>query len=161
MVLVVLYKVKQEVALLLVFAVLMITQCSRGRPANLGVTDGKLSPCPDSPNCVSSQSTDKKHYIEPLRYQGTLAEARDRLVSVVHSMGRSTVVTVQENYIHAEFTSGLFRFIDDVEFYFDDNHKTMHLRSASRIGYSDLGVNLKRIERIRNRFVSSKRQQDN
>jgi len=143
MVLVVLYKVKQEVALLLVFAVLMITQCSRGRPANLGVTDGKLYPCPEPPNCVSSQ------------------KARDRLVSVVHSMGRSTVVTVQENYIHAEFTSGLFRFIDDVEFYFDDNHKTMHLRSASRIGYSNLGVNLKRIERIRNRFVSSKRQQDN
>lgn len=139
----------------------MITQCSRSRPANLGVTDGKLSPCPDSPNCVSSQSTDKKHYIEPLRYQGTLAETRGRLVSVLYSISRSTVVTVQENYIHAEFTSRFFRFVDDVEFYFDDNHKTIHLRSASRTGYSDLGVNRKRIERIRNRFVTSKRQQDN
>ena len=139
MVLVVLYKVKQQKALLLLFSALMITQCSRGRPANLGVTDGKLSPCPDSPNCVSSQSSDNKHYTEPLRYQGTLAEARDQLVSVLYSMGPGTVVTVQEKYIHAEFTSRLFRFVDDVEFYFDDNHKTIHLRSASRIGYSDLG----------------------
>jgi uncharacterized protein (DUF1499 family) len=161
MVLVVLYKVKQQKALLLLFSALMITQCSRGRPANLGVTDGKLSPCPDSPNCVSSQSSDNKRYTEPLRYQGTLAEARDRLVSVLYSIRHSTVVTVQEKYIHAEFTSRLFRFVDDVEFYFDDNHKTIHLRSASRIGYSDLGVNRKRIERIRNRFVTSKKQQDN
>jgi uncharacterized protein (DUF1499 family) len=148
-------------ALFLLFSALMITQCSRGRPANLGVTDGKLSPCPDSPNCVSSQSTDKKHEIEPLRYEDTLAEARDRLVSVLYSMGRSAVVTVQEDYIHAEFTSWLFRFVDDVEFYFDDDHKTIHLRSASRTGYSDLGVNRNRIERIRTRFVTSKRQEDN
>lgn len=147
--------------LLLLFSALMITQCSGGRPPSLGVTDGKLSPCPDSPNCVSSQSTDKKHHVEPLRYQDTLAEARDRLVSILHSMGRTTVVTVQENYIHAEFTSRLFRFVDDVEFCFDDDHKTIHLRSASRTGYSDLGVNRKRIERIRQRFVTSRRQEDN
>ena len=76
-------------------------------------------------------------------------------------MGRTTVVTVQENYIHAEFTSRLFRFVDDVEFCFDDDHKTIHLRSASRTGYSDLGVNRKRIERIRQRFVTSRRQEDN
>ena len=148
-------------ALLLLFSALMTTQRSGGRPANLGVTDGKLSPCPESPNCVSSQSTDKKHDIEPLRYQDTLAEARDRLVSVLYSMGRSAVVSVREDYIHAEFTSWLFRFVDDVEFYFDDDHKTIHLRSASRTGYSDLGVNRNRIERIRTRFVALKRQEDN
>ena len=140
-------------ALLLLFSALMITQCSGGRPPNLGVSDGKLSPCPDSPNCVSSQSTDKKHYIEPFRYHDTLAEARDRLVSILHSMGRSTVVTVQENYVHVEFASKLFRFVDDVEFYFDHDRKTIHLRSASRIGYSDLGVNRRRIERIRAKFT--------
>ena len=147
-------------ALLLLFCTLTIAQCSGGSPANLGVTEGRLSPCPDSPNCVSSQSTDKKHEIEPFRYEDTLAEARARLISVLHSMSRSKVVTVQENYIHAEFASRLFRFVDDVEFYFDDDHRTIHLRSASRTGYSDLGVNRERIRRIRTRFVTSKRQED-
>ena len=140
-------------SLLLLFCALMITEFSGCRVARLGVIDGKLSPCPDSPNCVSSQSNDKKHYVEPLRYKDTLAEARDRLVSTLHSIDRSRVVMVRENYVHAEFSSRLFRFVDDVEFYFDDEHKTIHLRSASRTGYSDLGVNRKRVERIRNRFV--------
>ena len=75
-------------------------------------------------------------------------------------MGRSTVVKVQENYVRVECASWLFRFVDDMEFYFDNDRKTIHLRSASRIGYSDLGVNRRRIERIRDRFVTSKRNQD-
>jgi uncharacterized protein (DUF1499 family) len=138
MALVALQPVKQHKALLLFFSALFITQCSRGRPANLGVTDGKLSPCPDSPNCVSSQSTDNKHYTEPLRYQGTLAEARDQLVSVLYSTGRSRVVIVQKNYIHAEFISRFFRFVDDVEFYFDDNHKTINASTAQDTGWLKL-----------------------
>lgn len=125
------------------------------RTANLGVTNGKLSPCLDSSNCVSSQSTDKAHRVEPLWYEGTLTEARKRLISMINSMNRARIVTVERDYIHAEFTTALFRFVDDVEFYFDDANKTIHLRSASRIGYYDLGVNRKRIENIRARFINS------
>jgi uncharacterized protein (DUF1499 family) len=94
--------------------------------------------------------------VEPFRYQDTLTEARDRLVSVLNSMARTRIVTIDEDYIHAEFTSHLFRFVDDVEFYFDQDGKTIHVRSASRTGYFDLGANKRRVEDIRKEFVISK-----
>jgi len=126
--------------------------CSVGRPANLGITDGKLLPCPDSPNCVSSQSKDKRLFIEPVRYEGDQQRARNRLIAVIQGMKRSKIETVRDDYIHAEFTSAVFRFVDDVEFYFDDKTKTIDIRSAARIGYSDFGVNRKRMEEIRSLF---------
>lgn len=89
-----------------------------------------------------------------MRYEGTLAEAREKLISVINSINRVRIITLQGDYIHAEFISALFRFVDDVEFYFDDANKTIHLRSASRVGYYDLGVNRRRIENIRGRFVN-------
>ena len=131
---------------------LILLQCSGTRPSSLGVIDGKLSPCPESPNCVSSQTQDKAHYIDPLRYQGTSAEARQRLLTVISSFPRTKITSLLDNYIHCEFTSALFRFVDDVEFYIDDSTKTIHLRSASRVGHSDLGVNRKRMEKIRIKF---------
>ncbi|MDD1682260.1 MAG: DUF1499 domain-containing protein [Methanoregula sp.] len=111
--------------------------------------NGKLAPCPASPNCVSSQSTDKDHGIEPFPFSGTPAEAMADLKRVLSGMPRARVVTVTENYLHAEFTSTLFRFVDDVEFWLDERTRTIHLRSASRVGRSDLGVNRKRIEHLR------------
>ncbi|UCD88209.1 MAG: DUF1499 domain-containing protein [Desulfobacterales bacterium] len=141
---------------LMVFCVMMLLQCSGDTPRHLGVVNGKLAACPNSPNCVSSQTTDKKRYIEPLHYQETLAEARDRLVSVLDSMARTRIVTIKDDYVHAEFISRLFRFVDDVEFYFDGDGRTIHLRSASRTGYFDLGANRKRVEVIRKKFVISK-----
>ena len=136
----------------LLLPIVLIIGCSAGRPANLGIANGKFSPCPDSPNCVSSQSKDKRHFIEPIRYKGDQQRARDRLIVVIQRMKRSKIETVRDDYIHAEFTSAILRFVDDVEFYFDDNTKTIHMRSASRIGYSDLGVNRKRLEEIRSMF---------
>jgi uncharacterized protein (DUF1499 family) len=146
--------------LLLLFLVFMLAQCSEGRPEVLGVTDGKFSDCPNSPNCVSSQSSDKRHFIEPFRYQGALGEARSRLVAILDSMARAKMVTVQEDYIHAEFRSRLFGFVDDVEFYLDEDRRTIHLRSASRTGYYDFGVNRKRMERIRDGFLTGKTHQE-
>ena len=140
-----------EMTILLLSA--MVFGCSASRPAHLGMTDGKFQPCPDSPNCVSSQSPDKKHFIEPIRYEGTQQQAKDRLMAVIQGMKRSKIVTVTDQYIHAEFTSAFFRFVDDVEFYFDDVSKTLHVRSASRIGRSDFGVNRKRMEELRSRFL--------
>ena len=88
----------------------------------------------------------------PLTYKATLEEARERLISVIHSMKRSEIVTAESKYVHATFHSALFRFVDDVEFSFDDQEKIIHVRSASRMGYSDLGVNRRRVEEIRRRF---------
>ena len=132
--------------------IMMMLGCSACRPHNLGITDGKLSPCPDSPNCVSSQSSDKRHFIEPVRYEGTEQEAMERLIDVIQGMKRARIITMKDHYIHAEFTSAFFRFVDDVEFYFDSEAKIIQMRSASRIGYSDFGVNRQRMEKVRSLF---------
>jgi len=122
------------------------------RPQNLGVRNGALAACPDSPNCVSTQAKDARHTIEPLRYDTSREQALQRLTAIMRSWPRTRIVTTTADYLHVEFTSALFRFVDDVEFFFDDAAKTIHFRSASRLGYSDLGVNRKRMEEIRRRF---------
>jgi uncharacterized protein (DUF1499 family) len=125
------------------------------RPANLGVRNGHLAPCPNSPNCVSSQSDEPQHRIEPLRYTGTQAGARAHLKKVLGELPRAKVITETDTYLHAEFTSAIFRFVDDAEFYFDTTNQVIHVRSASRVGHSDMGVNRKRIETIRQKWNSS------
>ena len=116
------------------------------------MTGGRLLICPDSPNCVSSQSGDPRHVIAPLRYEGTAEKARELLIKAVSGMRRSRIVISEELYLHAEFTSTFFRFVDDVEFLLDDGKKLIHVRSASRVGYYDFGVNRSRVEEIRTRF---------
>ena len=128
---------------------ILIAGCTGARPMTLGVHDGKLAPCPASPNCVSSQSTDKDHAVEPIPFSGTSAETMADLKKVLSGMPRTRIVTETDTYLHAEFTSALFRFVDDVEFWIDTNTSTVQLRSASRVGHSDLGVNRKRIEDLR------------
>ncbi len=132
----------------------IIAGCSGVRPANLGVQDGKLAPCPPSPNCVSSQSADKEHAVAPLYYTTSTPRAMADLKKVILSMKRARIVDEQDSYIHAEFTSALWRFVDDAEFYFDDAKKLIHVRSASRLGKSDFGVNRKRMEELRAAWTS-------
>ncbi|MGD0275972.1 MAG: DUF1499 domain-containing protein [Syntrophales bacterium] len=132
----------------------MVAGCSVGRSGHIGVHEGKLSQCPESPNCVASQSQDVKHYINPIPYKGDREQARKRMVSIIQGMKRAKIVALKDDYIHAEFTSAIFRFVDDVEIYFDDGSKTIHMRSASRIGYSDFGVNRKRLENIRTNYIA-------
>jgi uncharacterized protein (DUF1499 family) len=129
--------------------------CSGTRPSTLGVQEGRLAPCPNSPNCVSTQSTDEKHRIDPIAYATSMEEARKRLEKIVRAMPRTKVVRLEEDYMHLECRSKLFRFVDDVEFWFDDANKVIHCRSASRKGYSDLGVNRKRVEQIREQFSAA------
>jgi uncharacterized protein (DUF1499 family) len=131
-----------------------LTGCSGARPAGLGATDGKLAPCPASPNCVSSQSADREHAVAPMRYAVPTPRAMADLRNVVTGMKRAKIVDVQDGYIHAEFTSALWRFVDDVEFYFDDAAKVIQVRSASRLGTYDFGVNRKRVEEIRARWTA-------
>jgi uncharacterized protein (DUF1499 family) len=125
-----------------------------GKHSGLGIVDGRLAPCPNKPNCVSSQTanSDKQHYIEALTYSGEPEQARQQLERAIAGMKRSRLVRREANYWRAEFTSALWRFVDDVEFLFDDHARRIDVRSASRVGYSDLGVNRKRIEEIRRRF---------
>jgi len=131
---------------------LLMVGCSGTRPTTLGVREGKLAPCPKSPNCVSTQSTDAKHRIDPLVYTTSIEDARGRLLEIVRATPRTSLVAQEEDYLHVEFRSRLFGFTDDVEFWFDDENKAIHFRSASRKGYSDLGVNRKRMEQIREQF---------
>lgn len=109
----------------------------------------ELAPCPSSPNCVSTQAQDQGHGIVPFRYRKSLVEAKAALKTIVLSLPRTTLVEEDETYLHVEFTSLLLRFVDDVEFAFEDETKTVHFRSASRTGYGDLGVNRRRMEEIR------------
>jgi uncharacterized protein (DUF1499 family) len=125
----------------------------------LGINNNKLTPCPKTPNCVNSQADAEKHYIQPISYAETQQEAHDLLLQILESEKRTEIMTAQQNYIRVEFTSALFRFVDDVEFYFPEgkaDEKVIHVRSASRVGYSDLGANRKRIERIRSKFYKQK-----
>lgn len=119
------------------------------RPSNLGMRDGKLAPCPSTPNCVCSQSEDAEHKIEPLTYKSTPQVAFSQLKQAIASQPRTKIITQSPNYLYAEFTSAIMKFVDDVEFYLDEDAKVIHVRSASRLGQSDLGVNRKRIETIR------------
>lgn len=118
-------------------------------PGNLGVVDGQLAPCPDSPNCVSTQAKDEEHGIKPIQYEGDTAAVQQLLKESLNERPRTKIVTEKENYLHAEATSLIFRFVDDVEFWIDEEHKLIHFRSASRVGRSDLGVNRQRMESLR------------
>ena len=106
----------------------------------------RLEPCSQAPNCVSSLGTEKFHFIEPLRYAGTFKTAYHALKSVIESHPRARIVEDRAPYLHAEFESRVFGFVDDVEFLFSENQNLIHVRSASRKGYFDFGVNRKRIE---------------
>jgi len=142
--------------LILVAWVAMMTTLSATsrRPDNLGVHDGKLAPCPDTPNCVSSQAQDDAHRMAPIPFDGDADEALVRLKAVLAGQPRTTIVSADGDYLHAECVSLLFRFVDDVEFLVDREAKVIHFRSASRAGRSDLGVNRKRMEEIRKDFES-------
>jgi uncharacterized protein (DUF1499 family) len=117
----------------------------------LGVQrDGRLSPCPDMPNCICSQyPQDKDHTTEPIAYSGGIKDAFAKIKRVMGVIGRTELVAESQNYLRFECTSFLFRFIDDVEFLIDPDHSVIHLRSASRLGYSDLGANRARVEKIK------------
>lgn len=119
-------------------------------PANaLGLSEGYLESCPASQNCVVSQNADPKHIIEPIPYHIDRNKARETVLKVLTVVPRTEVVEQTDNYIHALSKSRIFRFVDDVEFYFPENENVIHIRSASRLGESDLGVNRRRMEQIR------------
>lgn len=118
-------------------------------PSNLGIHNRQLTPCPASPNCVVSQNGDETHAIEPIVYKGDRKTAQQTLLKVLSVVPRTAVIAQTDDYIRAESTSRLLGFVDDLEFYFPEATKVIQVRSASRLGESDLGVNRRRLEQIR------------
>jgi uncharacterized protein (DUF1499 family) len=125
-----------------------VSNLAAGAPA---ISD-KLSSCPDSPNCVSSLSPNKKHFVEPLRYSSNRAAARQKLIEILQNFRRVRLVEIEKEYIQAEFRSFIFRFVDDVQFYLPSEESIIHVKSASRTGYYDFGANRRRVERLRAAF---------
>ena len=125
---------------------------SAPRPANLGLTDGRLTPCPPTPNCVASEQAAQAQLMPPLRYATSQEAAKERLIEIVQGLPRTRFIADQGPYMAAEFRTPVIGFIDDVEFRFDDTAKVIHFRSASRLGRHDLGVNRERMDVISNAF---------
>jgi len=121
-------------------------------PADLGPQDGRLQSCPDRPNFVCSQASGAR-YVEPFVYRGAAQTALVRLKQILLAMPRMRIVEERTDYLRAESSSRLFGFVDDVEFLIDAERHVLHVRSASRMGYSDLGVNRRRVEQIRQQFA--------
>jgi uncharacterized protein (DUF1499 family) len=127
------------------------TVFSGKRPSYLGVTDGRLPRCKSTPNCVSSQAdpSDAVHYVAPIPFRGGALEAMAAVRKAIEAEARARVVRHEANYLYAEFRSRLMGFVDDVEFSFDEKAGVIHVRSASRLGRRDFGVNRERVERLR------------
>lgn len=122
------------------------------RPVGLGTQNGQLKPAPSSPNCVSSQATTTYHQIAPFAILGDPQVALERLKGVVTAMPAAKIVESKPGYVYAEFTTKWMGFVDDVEFYLDEKSGVIQVRSASRLGYKDFGVNRARVEAIRSKF---------
>lgn len=123
------------------------------RPKIMGPNKGRLSRCPKTPNCVCSEDEDNSHHIAPLKYAGDVAVAMQRLAELIRTMEGATIAELKADYLRAEFKSSFFGFVDDVEFFSKDKG-TLQVRSASRLGQADFGVNRRRIESIRAAFTA-------
>ena len=123
---------------------------SRKQPL-LGIENDKLLACPATPNCVCSEYPNSPGYVSPLEFTVSGDEAWGKINQVVKTVG-GNILKEQTGYLHASFRSRLFRYIDDLELRLDEKHQLIHVRSASRVGHSDFGVNKKRIDSIRALF---------
>lgn len=138
--------------LLMALGLLGLIGCAGERPKNLGAREGILVPCPGSPNCVSSQAENERHRIAPLVFSDDPGLAFSRLKRVLASRSDTTIVDDLPDYLRVELRTLLF--VDDGEFLLDRTNKVIHVRSASRLGYSDLGKNRSRLEAIRGQFLA-------
>jgi uncharacterized protein (DUF1499 family) len=130
---------------------MLIALSCAGRPVKTGLLAGRLRPCPGKPNCICSEDRQADAWVKPLVFQGTPTRAWERLKTILSEMG-GTIQRQSDEYIWATFSTKVFRFVDDMEFRMAAEENTIHVRSASRVGYSDLGLNKRRLERLRSRF---------
>jgi uncharacterized protein (DUF1499 family) len=135
-------------------SVIMMMACSSEREGAL--ENRQLSPCPSSPNCVSTLAEEGDKFMEPLFFRIPSRDVQLEVHKVIEAMPRARIVGEEYGYIHAEFTSKIFRFVDDVEVVIDDQSQRVDFRSASRIGYYDFGANRRRMETICRSLTSKK-----
>jgi uncharacterized protein (DUF1499 family) len=118
--------------------------------SSLLTMDSKALPlCPDKPNCVSSQAKESGHFVDPLSYTGAGREAFERLKQILSTLPNTRITDTADTQLHAEFRTRWFKFTDDFHAILDDERKVIEIRSASRVGYWDLGTNRRRVEMIR------------
>jgi len=129
----------------------ILAACAGERPNNLGAEEGRLTPCPVSPNCVSSQTSNERHHIAPLVFNGDPDKAFARLKQILARRSDTAIVEERPGYLRVELRTMLF--VDDGEFLLDRAGRVIQIRSASRLGYSDLGKNRSRMEEIRREFL--------
>lgn len=128
-------------------ATVFLAGCFWADPGGLGLTDGTLKPCPESPNCVSSRE-DGDHHVEPLSYGDSTAETRERILSFLRTEYDASVQSQSDTYVHLTVSTTL-GFVDDLQFRFVPDQQIVHVRSASRVGRDDLGANRARINALR------------
>ena len=138
-----------EIGLILALILFIVGGCSGKRSDEIGIDTSGLRGCPKSPNCISSEAKDEQHAIEPFRLKGEPNASWTLIRDEIASMPRWTIVTATDNYIYVECKSRIFRFVDDLELYFNSSNGIISIRSASRIGYSDFGANRRRVELLR------------
>lgn len=134
-------------------SILGLVLASRERPDS-GLVGGRLRPCPDTPNCVSSQAAAGAQAVEPLRFPGDPHDAFAHAIAIVNGWSGTTELARTEDYAHFEVVTPLLRFRDDLELQLDAAAKAIHVRSASRVGHSDLGANRDRVERLHAAFAA-------
>ena len=128
---------------------LIVLSMTAARPSHLGVRGGELAPVPESSNCVSSMTEKPAYAIEPIDVAGVDRPLEQLKQAIKSTIPRAKLITEEGDYLYYEFTSLIFRFVDDGEFLLDRDAEVIHIRSSSRVGYSDMGTNRKRIEKIR------------
>lgn len=131
---------------------------SQKMEARSSLIEGRFKPCPSSPNCRNSMGdpSDEGHYIAPFKYSVDRAQARQKIEEVIRAEKRTTIITNDPDHIHAEFKTAFIGFVDDVEIFMPADEALIHVRSASRVGHSDLGANRKRLEALRKAFGEGK-----
>lgn len=125
-------------------------------PNNIGLVEGRLRDMPKKDNAVSSQTDIKEKFVEPLSFKEDLQNSKLIINNIIKNYEGSKIITDEQNYMHIVFTTGKMRYKDDVELLFDETNNLIHYRSESRIGYSDMGLNRKRYENIKNLYLNTK-----
>jgi uncharacterized protein (DUF1499 family) len=148
-----------RIVFFVISAVLLTVLSCASNPPKVQLVDGKLRACPNSPNCVSSESDSASSRVEPLTFEGRSEKTWGDLKETIRDMG-GKIQEEHDGYLWATFTSNLFRFVDDVEFRMVSTDGIIHVRSGSRVGYSDLGVNRRRVKKLRTLFNQKKEKKD-
>lgn len=137
------------------FSLISLAGCNGPPSRSLVDVTGTLQKCPPSPNCVCSEATDPDHAIEPIRVVGPPEEAFKKARDVIRGWNRCSIVRFDSDFLHAECKSAVFRFVDDLELELKPDRHEIAVRSASRVGHSDFGVNRRRVERLREALIQA------